>query len=156
MAMKGQVVAAALLLVGLWPTLSTAEWGKPLGGAYDGPEGKPRVVAPSIVELGADERATMAVFERATKSVVFIANTAIQRELVAAEHVLPHERDPLATETADPAGLRPPLHTQRCLRPHDVKARFGSRFGSRFVHVAHCAAPVAQSECAVDRLPSQA
>ena len=47
-----------------------AEWGKPLGGTYDGPEGKPRVVMPSPAELGADERATMAVFERATKSVV--------------------------------------------------------------------------------------
>jgi S1-C subfamily serine protease len=60
--------------------LSTAEWGKPLGGTYGGPEGKPRVVTPSPAELSADERATMAVFERATKSVVFIANTAIQRD----------------------------------------------------------------------------
>jgi S1-C subfamily serine protease len=57
-----------------------AEWGKPLGGTYDGPEGKPRVVAPPPAELGEDERATMAVFERATKSVVFISNTAIQRD----------------------------------------------------------------------------
>jgi len=57
-----------------------AEWGKPLGANYDGPEGKPRAVTPAPLELGADERATMAVFERATKSVVFIANTAVQRD----------------------------------------------------------------------------
>ena len=77
---KQGVVSAALLLISLWPALSMAEWGKPLGGTYDGPEGKPRIVTPSSVELGADERATMAVFEQATKSVVFIANTAIQRD----------------------------------------------------------------------------
>ena len=57
------------------------EWGKPLGANYEGPEGKPRVLTPAPAELGADERATMAVFEKATKSVVFIANTAIQRDL---------------------------------------------------------------------------
>jgi len=57
-----------------------AEWSKPLGGSYDGPEGRPRPVTPPSAELGPDERATMAVFERATKSVVFIANTAIQRD----------------------------------------------------------------------------
>src|SRR6185295_13659319 len=78
--MKGRMLSAGLVLVGLWPGLATAEWGKPLGGTYDGPEGKPRVVTPSPAELSVDERATMAVFERATKSVVFIANTAIQRD----------------------------------------------------------------------------
>lgn len=56
-----------------------AEWGKPLGQAYDGPEGRPRPVAPPV-ELGADERATMTVFEKVAKSVVFISNTAIQRD----------------------------------------------------------------------------
>ena len=74
------LVAAGFLSLSLWPVLSMAEWGKPLGGTYDGPEGKPRVVAPPPAELGEDERATMAVFERATKSVVFISNTAIQRD----------------------------------------------------------------------------
>jgi S1-C subfamily serine protease len=56
-----------------------ADWGKPLGAAYGGPEGRPRPVAPPA-ELSPDERATIAVFERASKSVVFIANTAIQRD----------------------------------------------------------------------------
>ena len=77
---KQLVASAGFVLLCLWPALSMAEWGKPLGGTYDGPEGKPRIVSPSPVELGADERATMAVFEQATKSVVFIANTAIQRD----------------------------------------------------------------------------
>jgi S1-C subfamily serine protease len=57
-----------------------AELGKPLGSTYDGPEGRPRPVTPAPAELSSDERSTMAVFERATKSVVFIANTAVQRD----------------------------------------------------------------------------
>lgn len=57
-----------------------AEWGMPLGAAYEGLEGKPRPVTPAPAELGPDERTTISVFERATKSVVFIANTAIQRD----------------------------------------------------------------------------
>lgn len=73
----------ALCAIGMVMTALTAfggERGKPLGSAYDGPEGKPRMVTPAPVELGPDERTTMAVFERATKSVVFIANTAVQRD----------------------------------------------------------------------------
>lgn len=65
----------------LCPPSHAAEWGRPLGAVYDGPEGKPRPVTPSPAELSADERATIAVFERATKSVVFIANTAIQQDI---------------------------------------------------------------------------
>ena len=57
-----------------------AEWGTPLGASYEGLEGKPRPITPAPGELGPDERATISVFERATKSVVFIANTAIQRD----------------------------------------------------------------------------
>ena len=30
-AMKALVVSMGLLLIGLWPSLLTAEWGKPLG-----------------------------------------------------------------------------------------------------------------------------
>src|SRR5215210_8467032 len=84
--MKRQGVSLGpALLAGFWlfillSSVSMAEWGKPLGGSYEGPEGKPRIVTPTMAELGADERATIAVFEQATKSVVFIANTAIQRD----------------------------------------------------------------------------
>jgi S1-C subfamily serine protease len=73
-------ILGAVLAVGAPNTRSDAEWGTPLGAGYDGIEGKPRTVTPAPPELGPDERATMAVFERATKSVVFISNTAIQRD----------------------------------------------------------------------------
>jgi S1-C subfamily serine protease len=69
----------------LWSSMLTgslvvAELGKPLGSTYEGPEVRPRPVTPPSAELSSDERSTMAVFERATKSVVFIANTAVQRD----------------------------------------------------------------------------
>jgi len=75
-------VGLSLLLWSSVPTGSVvvAELGKPLGSAYDGPEGRPRPVTPAPAELSPDERSTMAVFERATKSVVFIANTAVRRD----------------------------------------------------------------------------
>ena len=85
--MSGPIKAVRLTVLGAVLGMATlagpadAEWGKPLGAAYDGAEVKPRPVTPAPAELGPDERATMAVFERATKSVVFIANTAIQRDL---------------------------------------------------------------------------
>jgi len=70
-----------LVTATLCSSTHAAEWGKPLGAVYDGPEGKPRPVTPSPLELSADERSTIAVFERATKSVVFIANKAIQQDI---------------------------------------------------------------------------
>lgn len=81
--MNNQVRLLILLLaVVLQCSAATAaEWGKPLGAVYEGPEGKPRPVTPSPAELSADERSTIAVFERATKSVVFIANTAMQQDV---------------------------------------------------------------------------
>lgn len=69
-----------LCLLGVSELPSAAEWGKPLGSAYEGPEVRPRPVAPPPPELGADERATMAVFDKVSRSVVFISNTAIQRD----------------------------------------------------------------------------
>jgi S1-C subfamily serine protease len=72
--------AASIGLMFFSAHIGAAEWGSPLGGSYEGVEGKPRPITPAPAELGPDERATMAVFERATKSVVFIANTAIQRD----------------------------------------------------------------------------
>jgi len=77
------VLAAAvlgLLCLSISLAVLAADWGKPLGPSYGGPEVRPRVVAPPPAELGPDERATMAVFEKATKSVVFISNTAVQRD----------------------------------------------------------------------------
>ncbi|SLM48152.1 Peptidase S1C, HtrA family [Nitrospira japonica] len=76
---SGPIICLAALL-SCAPSVQAADWGKPLGATYDGPEGKARAVTPAPLELAADERATMAVFERVTKSVVFIANTAIQRD----------------------------------------------------------------------------
>lgn len=54
------------------------DWGRPLGANYAGPEGQPRSVAPPS-DLSPDERATIDVFERASQSVVFIANSALRR-----------------------------------------------------------------------------
>jgi S1-C subfamily serine protease len=78
MAVRSAVLCA--LLAAANADVASAEWGKPLGAGYEGAEVKPRPVTPAPPELGPDERATMAVFERATKSVVFISNTAIQRD----------------------------------------------------------------------------
>lgn len=55
------------------------EWGRPLGPRYSGPEVQPRQVAIPTCDLNPDERATITVFEQASRSVVFIANTAIRR-----------------------------------------------------------------------------
>lgn len=74
------VAAGSLGLLLVSSPVDAVEWGSPLGASYEGPEGKPRPVTPAPDELSQDERATMAVFERATRSVVFIANTAIQRD----------------------------------------------------------------------------
>jgi S1-C subfamily serine protease len=66
--------------ISLTGSVVVAELGKPLGSTYEGPEGRPRPVTPAPAELSPDERSTMTVFERATKSVVFIANTAVARD----------------------------------------------------------------------------
>jgi S1-C subfamily serine protease len=55
------------------------QWGRPLGSYYSGPEVQPRQVATPAFNLGLDEQTTISVFENASRSVVFIANTAIRR-----------------------------------------------------------------------------
>lgn len=55
------------------------DWGRPLGPAHPGPEIHPRSVSPSP-ELSADEKATITVFDRAARSVVFITNTSIRSD----------------------------------------------------------------------------
>ena len=82
--MSGLMMAVVSALLGALLAVDAdatgSQWGKPLGAGYEGAEVKPRPVTPAPSEFGADERATMAVFERVTKSVVFISNTAIQRD----------------------------------------------------------------------------
>lgn len=48
--------------------------------AYDGANGSPAAQSTASTELSPEEQATIAVFERATRSVVFIANRAMQRD----------------------------------------------------------------------------
>ncbi|MGQ0812676.1 MAG: S1C family serine protease [Nitrospiraceae bacterium] len=73
-----------MVLCGLFGVLASPglshDWGRPLGPSYAGPEVRSRLITPASSELGADEQATIGVFEKATRSVVFIANTAIQRD----------------------------------------------------------------------------
>ena len=80
MTVRSAVLGALLAVTAFNGGPALGEWGTPLGAAYDGAEVRPRPVTPAPAELGPDERATMTVFERATKSVVFIANTAVQRD----------------------------------------------------------------------------
>ncbi len=62
---------------------ASADWGKPLGPTYSGPAVQPRPVSPTPAKLGADEVATIEVFEKAARSVVFITNTAIRRDFLS-------------------------------------------------------------------------
>src|SRR5678816_207478 len=73
------------------------DWGRPLGRSYSGPEVQPRPVTPGG-GLAGDELATMGVFESASRSVVFIANSAIRRDFwslnlsaVSYTHLRAHE-----------------------------------------------------------------
>lgn len=64
----------------LLPYLLDAEWGKPLGPNYSGPEVLPRTITPALGKLGDEEQNTINVFNHASQSVVFIENTAIHRD----------------------------------------------------------------------------
>ena len=66
-------------LVGNWLS-GTAEWGKPLGPGSTGPEVRPRPIANTSQRLSTDELTTIRVFEVASRSVVYITNTAIRRD----------------------------------------------------------------------------
>jgi S1-C subfamily serine protease len=53
----------------------------PAGSAtFDGLEAGARHSSPGLADLSLEEQATISVFEKATRSVVFIANTAMQRD----------------------------------------------------------------------------
>ena len=59
---------------------AVAEWGRPLGPAYAGPEVRARPVAPAT-PLEAEEARTVQTFERTAPSVVYIVNSALMRKL---------------------------------------------------------------------------
>jgi S1-C subfamily serine protease len=59
---------------------AAAEWGRPLGLAYAGPEVRMRAVGPAA-PLEAEESHTIQVFERTAPSVVYIVNSALYRQL---------------------------------------------------------------------------
>lgn len=70
-----------MLLIALEASAAVRDdWGRSLGPDHEGPQARPRPIAQASTELGADERATIAVFERAARSVVFIANTALRQD----------------------------------------------------------------------------
>ena len=52
----------------------------PVVEAFDGVDGPLRLQPAASSDLSPEEQATISVFERATRSVVFIANTAMQRD----------------------------------------------------------------------------
>ena len=81
MASRRVVLLVLLLLAVLFAYLSQREeWGRPLGPAYEGPEVRPRPITPPPDDLQPDERATIEVFERVARSVVFVTNTSLRRD----------------------------------------------------------------------------
>jgi len=70
-------VLFALAALALWLS-SKADRERPPEVSYAGPEAPPRTVSEPPT-LGSDELATIAVFEQASKSVVFIVNRALRR-----------------------------------------------------------------------------
>ena len=73
----GLLALAALVI---YTYSGNADWGKPLGPTYTGPEIESRPVSPPPSTLGADELETIHVFEKASRSVAFIVNTSIRRD----------------------------------------------------------------------------
>lgn len=77
------LLTGILLLIGApvkADSLAQKEWGLPLGENYRGPEVQPRPVTRPGAPLAEDEKAMIEVFEKVSRSVVFITNTAIQRD----------------------------------------------------------------------------
>jgi S1-C subfamily serine protease len=59
--------------------LCQSVWSAP-AATHDGLEGTARLSPPGLADLSPEEQATITVFEKATRSVAFIANTAMQRD----------------------------------------------------------------------------
>jgi S1-C subfamily serine protease len=78
-----QVFALVIVVSALTGSVAQAaavgDWGRPLGPTYTGPEVRLRPVAPPA-PLEAEESRTIEVFEKAARSVVYIVNTALQRD----------------------------------------------------------------------------
>ena len=70
-----------MILIHVVPTPIHADWATHLGAGYAGAEVLSRPAPQPATDLLPDERATITVFEKAAKSVVFITNTAIRRDL---------------------------------------------------------------------------
>lgn len=62
------------------PAVLSLWWLSAPVSAYEGVNGSPTAQPAGSTELSPEEQATIAVFERATRSVVFIANRAMQRD----------------------------------------------------------------------------
>lgn len=68
-------------LIGLSIVVSLVSLISPAGSATsDSSEASTRLSSPGLADLSLEEQATISVFEKATRSVVFIANTAMQRD----------------------------------------------------------------------------
>ncbi len=78
--MRAQVSVARLLSVGLFSGLVGGLLSPAGGMAAEGTSPVPVAQVAVPTELSPEEQATIAVFDRAARSVVFIANTAMQRD----------------------------------------------------------------------------
>ncbi len=74
---RTSVVGTWSVVLAAWLMLSAAS---PVVEAFDGVDGPLRLQPAASSDLSPEEQATISVFERATRSVVFIANTAMQRD----------------------------------------------------------------------------
>jgi S1-C subfamily serine protease len=70
-----------LVVAGAAAAAARDDFGRPLGTKHRGPEILPRAVQPAPGPVAAEERATIDVFEQASRSVVFITNSAIRRDI---------------------------------------------------------------------------
>jgi len=73
------VVLVSALTGSVAQPAGAGDWGRPSGPTYTGPEVRPHPVAPPA-PLEAEESHTIEVFEKAARSVVYIVNTALQRD----------------------------------------------------------------------------
>lgn len=73
------ILIATLVSLSL-PTIVSAYWNEPARKVSNTESGSSTSALATPVKLGSDEKETISIFERATKSVVFITNTALRRD----------------------------------------------------------------------------